>query len=64
MLSPLSPDAVQSLREAALLGERRRLGLDLAIQKRTRHTDEDERRIRRDLRVGGPPWTAWTALSC
>ena len=59
ILFPFRADAVQPLREAALLGESRRLSFDLSVQKRTGHTDEHQRGIRRDPGVGWTGWTAW-----
>ena len=45
--------------KAALLGESRRLSFHLSVQKRTGHTDEHQRGIRRDPGVGWTGWTAW-----
>ncbi|MEY5011981.1 MAG: hypothetical protein RLZZ253_3120, partial [Verrucomicrobiota bacterium] len=43
MLFPFGADAVQPLREAAFLCEGRHLSLDLPIQQRASHSDEDQR---------------------
>src|SRR5262245_49955108 len=51
--SPFTSDAVQPLSETAFLHEGRRLSFELSVKERTGYSDQDQRSIRRDLRVSG-----------
>lgn len=50
-VSPFCPNPVQPLRKSAFFDKGLGLRLDLAVQKRTSHSDQDQGRIRGDLGI-------------